>query len=98
MAWSGIIACAALATYATRLSGFLLGDRGVPLPARRLLSYVPIAVIAALIAPHAGLGTGQIWPRLAGFAAAALVVARWRHLWLGLGCGMAAYWLARSIL
>lgn len=92
-----VILAAGLITYATRLAGLVLGRRTVPATLDRFLSYVPIAVFAALITPDLGVGTGQMLPRLAGVLAAGLVVLRYRQLWAGLGVGMAVYWLVTTL-
>ncbi len=93
-----LILVVALATYATRLMGFALGGRDLPPALHRFLTYVPVAVFAALITPDLGLGTGELGPRLVGMLAAGAVVLRLRRLWAGLVAGMAAYWLARLLL
>ena len=93
-----IIAAASIVTYATRLSGFVLGGRQIPRALDIFLNYVPAAVFAALITPSLGFGTRDLTPRLIGVIAATVVVLRVRQLWAGLGTGMLAYWLARALL
>ena len=93
-----LILVVAVATYATRVVGLTLRGNRIPPLLDRFLSYIPIAVFAALIAPNLGIGTGQMAPRLIGVVMAALVVLRVRWLWAGLVAGMAAYWLARAVL
>jgi branched-subunit amino acid transport protein len=95
--WLVILAAGAV-TYATRLTGLLLGRRTVPDLAARFLDYVPVAVFAALITPDLGVGSGQLLPRVLGVIAAALIVLRVRQLWAGLAAGMAVYWIARALL
>ena len=63
----------------------------------RFLTYVPVAVFAALIAPDLGLGSADWLPRLLGVAAATLAVWRTRQLWAGLAAGMVVFWLVRAI-
>jgi branched-subunit amino acid transport protein len=96
MANLGLIVAAALATYATRLAGFGLSRRTVPAGVNRFLTYVPVAVFAALIAPDLGLGSGQWAARLLGVAAASLAVWKTRQLWAGLAAGMVVFWLVRG--
>jgi branched-subunit amino acid transport protein len=98
MRYLALILAVAATTYLTRVAGFALSGRAVPLVLDRFLVYVPVAVFAALITPDLGLGTPQMAPRLLGAAAAAFVVLRTRQLWAGLALGMAAYWLARAAL
>lgn len=92
----GIIVAAALVTYGTRISGFTLAQRQLPALFGRLLTYVPVAVFAALIAPDLGLGTIEAPARLLGVAVAALAVWRTRQLWAGLAAGMLIFWLVRA--
>ncbi|HEY8598983.1 MAG TPA: AzlD domain-containing protein [Thermomicrobiales bacterium] len=92
----GLILAAALATYGTRIAGFTLAQRQLPGLFGRLLTYIPVAVFAALIAPDLGLGTSEAPARLLGVAAAALAVWRTRQLWAGLAAGMLIFWLARA--
>jgi branched-subunit amino acid transport protein len=97
MANIGMIIAAALATYGTRLAGFGLSQRTIPPLVNRFLTYVPVAVFAALIAPELGLSNDQ-WPaRLLGIAAASLAVWKSRQLWAGLVAGMVVFWLVRGI-
>lgn len=93
-----LVAIVALATYATRVAGLTLGQRSIPPLLDRFLTYIPVAVFAALITPNLGIGTHQVAPRLIGVIAAALVVLRVKALWAGLVAGMAVYWLARLLL
>jgi branched-subunit amino acid transport protein len=97
MANLGLIIAAALATYGTRLAGFGLSQRTIPPLFNRFLTYVPVAVFAALIAPDLGLGTGQWAARLLGVAGASVAAWKTRQLWAGLAVGMVVFWLARGI-
>ena len=94
MANFGFILAAALVTYATRLTDFGLGNRELPPALGRFLSYVPIVVFAALIAPDLGLGDTQWAARGLGVVAAAITGWRTRQLWAAVAAGMAAFWLA----
>ena len=95
--WMVILSAGAV-TYATRLTGLLLGRWSVPGTLAQFLNYVPIAVFAALITPDLGLGTDQLVPRIVGVVAAGAVFLRVRQLWTALGAGMIAYWLVRALL
>ena len=97
MANLGLIVAAALATYGTRLAGFGLSRRTVPPLFNRFLTYVPVAVFAALIAPDLGLGGGQMVARLLGVAAASVAVWKTRQLWAGLAAGMVVFWVVRGM-
>jgi branched-subunit amino acid transport protein len=97
MANHGLIVAAALATYATRLAGFGLSRRSVPASFNRFLTYVPVAVFAALIAPDLGLGGGQMVARLLGVAAASVAVWKTRQLGAGLAAGMVVFWVVRGM-
>lgn len=96
MSWEylAIIACVAIATFATRIGGFTLGERRMPAAFDRFLSWVPVASFAALAVPSLAEGAGSFPARLLGAAVAALVVLRFRALPLALAGGMGAFWLA----
>src|SRR5438270_9655261 len=93
-----LIAAVGVVTYATRVSGMLLRDRTVPRLVDGFLSYVPVAVFAALITPNLSVGGGELVARIAGVLVAAAVVFRFRQLWSGLPGGMAVYWLIRALV
>ena len=98
MAGIALILMIAVATYATRVAGFALGQRTLPPVLEQFLLYVPIAVLAALVAPNLGTGSAELWPRLLGALATTITMLRVRQLWAGLVLGMVAYWIARSLL
>jgi uncharacterized membrane protein len=87
---------AAVLTYATRISGFLLHGRTVPVQAERFLGYVPVAVFAALVAQAFTGGTADLTPRIAALGIASLAVLRFQRLWICLAVGMTAFWLLRE--
>jgi branched-subunit amino acid transport protein len=93
-----LILLVAAGTFATRLTGFLIGDRPVPLVVDRSLEYVPMAVFAALITPDLASTGGDLTARLTGVIVAGAVVLRVRQLWAGLLGGMAVYLLLRALL
>lgn len=88
-----LILAIAVVSYATKFAGLALGARSIPPGPRGFLEYVPIAVFAALAVPGIGGWDGELPARLAGAALAALVILRWRSLWLALALGMAGFWL-----
>jgi branched-subunit amino acid transport protein len=96
----GIVAGAALVTYATRVAGFAIAARGdisagTSLTTRafdRFLVWAPVAAFAALIVPDLANGPGMLSARLIGAAVAALAIWKAGRLWLGLASGFAAFW------
>jgi branched-subunit amino acid transport protein len=62
-----------------------------------LLRYVPVAAFAALIAPNLGRGTLEMLSCRLRAAVAGIVVLRVRHLWAGIGAGMAACWAVAAL-
>jgi branched-subunit amino acid transport protein len=80
--WAVIVALG-IGTYLIRFSFIgLIGDRRLPVWAERLLAYVPVAVLPALVAPLV------VWPAATGgspdparllAAFAALAVGAWRR-------------------
>ena len=93
-----LIVAVAIATYATRYAGFLLGERKLPPAFDRFLAYVPVAAFAALVTPGLADGAGTLPARLVGAAVAALVVLRFGVLWGGLIAGMLGFWAVMGII
>jgi uncharacterized membrane protein len=101
----------AVVTYATRIAGFALLSRSVM--SGRLaswLSYVPGAVLMALVAPAAvptgvmagvhgesGALTGGI-PEAVGAAVTAAVALRFKNLLLAMVAGVGTVWLLRQVI
>lgn len=83
----------AILTYLTRIAGFRLGDRKLHPDVDRFLAYVPIAAFAALAIPGVAEGAGTFPARLIGAVAAAVVVYRIGHLWVGILAGMTGFWM-----
>ena len=101
--WLVMIGCGAL-TFAIRLS-FIAAEGRFELPGWfvRILPFVPIAALTALIAPELLLVQGQLAlgldnPRLWAGAVAIVVAARWRNMLLTIGAGFAALWLLQRLL
>ncbi len=85
-----------LVTYLPRLAGLSLARFSLPPFWTRFLRFVPVAVFAALIAP--ALPNADETPvRLIAAGIAALVLWRFRSLWLGLLVGMAVFWGLRAL-
>ncbi len=95
----GVIAGGTLATYATRLSFIaLLPHEKLPSALRRGLSFVPPAVLAAIILPELIRPGGTLNlsldnTRLVAGAVAAVVAWRSRNTWLTIAAGMAGLWI-----
>jgi len=94
-----IFAGMALATYFTRYAMIAALGREMPSLLRHWLRYVPVAVLAALIAPAALAPQGELelglhaWAVLAGAA----VAWRTRNVLLTILGGVAAFWLLRVL-
>lgn len=95
--WLTIFA-AGIATYAIRLS-FIATHGRVEMPQwfTRALTFVPVAVLSALILPELLLENGALAlsplnGRFVAGAAAALVAWRTRNVWLTVLVGMAVLW------
>lgn len=86
----------ALVTYLPRLAGLSLASLTLPPFWARFLRFVPVAVFAALVAP-ALPNAGETPIRLVAAGVAALVLWRFRSLWLGLLVGMVAFWGLRAL-
>ena len=89
----------AVVTFATRYVMIAALDRELPASAQRWLRYVPVAVLAALVAPAALAPAGrlELGPRAWATAVGAIVAWRTRSvLWTILG-GMAFFWLLRAL-
>src|SRR6185312_9481141 len=87
----------AAALYLLRASGFVLADLAVPEGWARMLSFVPIATLTALIVTSVAARPDQAAIRLCAAGGAALVVWRTRRMWLCIVAGMLFYWLLAFI-
>lgn len=86
-------------TYATRLVGLRLTHLDLPPFWLAFLRFVPVSVFAALVVPALpGPTLPETAARLAAAALAALVLWRFRQLWLGLLVGMLVFWGLRVLL
>ncbi len=91
----------AVVTYGLRLVFFLpgVGDK-LPPRLRQAMSYVPVAVLTAIVIPEVFLAQGQINtnlanPQLWGMLATGVVMWRSQRLLLAIGAGMLVYYLLR---
>jgi len=86
-----------LVTFFTRYAMIAALGGDLPSVVQRWLRYVPVAVLAALVAPPALAPTGRLewgprgWAALVG----ALVAWRTRSVWWTIVGGLAAFWLLR---
>jgi branched-subunit amino acid transport protein len=96
--WLVILAMAAV-TFLTRYAGLALSGRHLPPVALRWLYYVPVAVLAALVAPAALAPAGQVTFGASTLAMVAGLLVAWRTrnvLWTVLA-GMATFWVLRLL-
>lgn len=90
-----------LGTFGLRLSFIGLHGRidGFPPRVERALSFVPAAVLAALVLPDVvSLGGPVVEPRLVAGALAAVVAWRTGSMLATIGVGMGTLWLVRFLL
>ena len=94
--WGTILAMGVV-TWALRASFVMLGDAGLPPILRRALTYVPQAVLAALVAPAlfapSGAAFGPVDVRLVAGALALVVAWRTKHVLPTLAAGMGVLWV-----
>ena len=88
-------------TYFTRYAGIAAAGRTLPGGVQRWLNYVPIAVLAALVAPEALAAAGTT-PAVLDAATLALVAGlvmawRTRNVFWTIVAGMAIYWALRLV-
>ena len=86
-------------TFFTRYVGIAAAGRKLPEWFRRWLRYVPVAVLAALIAPDALMPQGQFTFDISTVALSVGLVVAWRtrNVFWTIAAGMAAFWLLRLI-
>jgi uncharacterized membrane protein len=85
MAWIAILLMA-LATYATRVAGFLFAQHPMRSQwSNRFLRHVPAAILVSMIAPHA-LNHGH--EEATGFLVVAIVQVMKKNALLSMGCGV----------
>jgi branched-subunit amino acid transport protein len=82
--------------YALRLAGLVLPKAAVPLDRDRALSFVPIALLTALVVTSLGSHADGLGVRLIAASGGALVVYRTRQMWACIASGMLLYWLLSS--
>lgn len=93
-----------VATYAIRLSFVtIFGKREIPAFVLRVLRFVPMAVLSAIIWPQLFLVNGTLDlspanPRWLAGLIAALIAWRTRNVLLTIGIGMAALWILQWVL
>lgn len=91
-----MIGSIALGTYLLRLSFLAVKKPAYPPLVERGLAYVPVAVLAALVAPAILLVEGEPSlgsnPRLLPAVLASLVAWRTKHLGLTIGSGLLLLW------
>lgn len=100
-----VVAALGVGTFGLRLSFIQLHARidGFPPRIERALSFVPAAILAALVSPRLfaidGSPAGGI-PGLRPVAGAAAAVVAWRtnSMLLTIGVGMAVLWIGRLVL
>lgn len=103
MLWAAIVAIGGL-TFATRLSFIVaLRNADVPLPVRRALRLVPIAVLCAIIVPALVLPNGVPalnYHNTRLLAGALAVVVAWvtRNALVTIALGMGALWLLQWVV
>jgi branched-subunit amino acid transport protein len=94
---AGTILAMAAVTFAVRLAGLLAPTSRVPTFWRRFLTYVPVAVFAALIVPGLpGTEASDTAWRVAAAALTGLLVGRTRTFAPGLLAGLALYMAVRA--
>lgn len=95
------ISVAAIFTFATRLSFIALSGRWTPSrKICRVLQFVPVAVLCAIIAPEVFSPAGTIMaplanPRIPAAALAILIAWQWRSTLGAIAAGMVLFWLLK---
>ncbi len=86
----------AAVTYALRAGGYWMMGRVTLSPRMEAgLAYLPGAVITALVVPSA-IDAGA--PGIVGLMAVAIIMRRWRNLFLALVVGIGTVWLLRQAI
>ena len=95
-----IFAGMAVVTYFTRFTMIALLGREMPPLLRRWLRHVPVAVLAALVAPAAlaPQGTLRLGPHALAAVVGVLAAWRTRNVLFTIAAGMAAFWVLRALV
>ena len=95
-----IFAGMAVVTYFTRFTMIALLGREMPPLLRRWLRHVPVAVLAALVAPAAlaPQGTLRLGPHALAAGVGVLAAWRTRNVLFTIAAGMAAFWVLRALV
>ena len=92
-----VVLALTLGMVSLRLSGLALSDLRIPASWERAWRYVPLALLAALIALSLiGRDTGEASIRGIALVIAAVVTYRARRLWVCIVSGMAVYFILRT--
>ena len=83
----------AAGVYAIRLGGFVLADTALPLGLERALTFVPVAMLAALCASTLVISTSELPIRLIAAIGGGLVMRVTNKAWACIVSGMLLYWL-----
>jgi branched-subunit amino acid transport protein len=85
----------ALLVYTLRLTGFLLAARDIPPTWERVLGFVPIATLTALVVASLAGRSDEGPMRLVAIAGAGFIAQRTGRAWACIVVGMVLYWLLR---
>ena len=88
----------AVGVYAVRLSGFALAETALPRGLERALTFVPVAMLAALSVSTLAAAPAEVPIRLMAALGAGLVVWRTKKVWACILVGMGLYWLLGRLL
>jgi branched-subunit amino acid transport protein len=104
MSFWWVMVIGGLATFIIRASFIILiGQREIPLLLRRVLYFIPPAVLTAIILPELALPKGQLNltlanPNLLAGIVAVVVAWRTRSVLLTILVGMVVFWIAQGLL
>ena len=87
----------AVGVYAIRLGGFALADTTLPLGLERALTFVPVAMLAALCASTLVVSSDNLPIRLVAAIGGGLVMRFTNKAWACIVSGMLVYWLLNRL-
>jgi branched-subunit amino acid transport protein len=92
-----LILSLAAGIFTLRVAGLALSDQALPPTLERVLGFVPVATLTALVVSSLAGRPDEAPGRLMAAVAAGVLAWRFRRPWICIVVGMAVYWAARLL-
>lgn len=92
-----LIVSLAAGIFSLRLAGLALADQALPPTLERVLGFVPVATLTALVVSSLAGRPDEVPGRLTAAVAAGLMAWRFRRPWVCIVAGLVVYWAMRLL-